>query len=221
MNSPFSISSLFIVWTVTGCAEDAAVDEVCGGNGEMHGTHCHCDSGYALSEDGTTCEASTDADSTDYGGDFVFEASEIQASTGTSNNDQIWLLEAIDDDVHLKLEIYESYGGISSPGSITIDDVETDYATCGTCLLLQTGCAGHGDHFHCERTFMPVAGGEIHIDKTGTEAGDEFAGQLLGVIFQEVTIAQNYQTQPVADGEEIHLVPWAFETQLEEMAGSQ
>ena len=37
-----------------------------------------------------------------------------------------------------------------------------------------------------------------------------------GVVFQEVTIDRDYQTQPVVDGEEIHLAPWTFNTQLQE-----
>ena len=181
----------------------------------MHDSHCHCDSGFVLSEDGTSCDPATASEEVQYGGNFIFEETEIQASTGVEGGSQIWLLEAKDGDVHLKIEIYESYGGISSPGSITIDDVEANYATCGTCVLLQTGCAGHGDHFHCERSFMPKTGGEVHIDKIGTNAGDDFAGQLLGLIFQEVTIDQDFQTEPVVDGEEIALTPWSFDTPLE------
>jgi len=214
------ITLLFGLTFGTGCVEeesqDSSKDEICGGHGEMHGSHCHCDSGYSLTDDGLSCELDSEPESVDYGGDFVFEPTEINASTGTSDNSQIWLLEAIDDDVHLKIEIYESYGGISAPGSITLEEVETNYATCGTCILIQTGCELHGDHYHCERTFMPVAGGEVHIEKIGTSADDEFAGELLGIKFQEVTIAQDYETERVADGEEIHLVPWSFQTQLDE-----
>ena len=126
-------------------------------------------------------------------------------------------MEAKDDDVQLRLVIYESYGGISSPGSITIDEVESSYATCGTCLVLQTGCELHGDHYHCERTFMPAIGGEVNIEKIGTSVGDELAGALLDIVFQEVTISQTYDTQRVADGEEHHLGAWSFEVALEEL----
>ena len=52
--------------------------------------------------------------------------------------------------------------------------------------------------------------------ETGTNAGDTFSGQLLGVVFQEVTIDRDNQTQPVVDGEEFHLAPWSFNTQLQE-----
>jgi len=210
-----SILPILISCTLgTGCGDSK--DAICGGNGEMHDSHCHCDSGFVLSADGNSCDPASESESTEYGGDFIFSPSAVQASVETSNGSQIWILDAIEDDVQLRLEIYESYGGISSPGSITIDDVETNYATCGTCLLLKTGCIEHGDHYDCSRTFMPIAGGEVDIENIGTNASDELTGQLLGVIFQEVTIGQDYQTQSVVDGEEIHLAPWSFDTLLEE-----
>lgn len=216
--STFTNSILLPLLTLTlgvGCAEDAPNDVICGGHGEMHGSHCHCDSGFTLSEDGNSCEAASDTDSIEYGGDFVFEPSEVHASTDVNNNAQFWILQATDEDVQLKIEIYEDYGGLSSPGNITLDAVETNYATCGTCLLLQTGCNAHGDHFHCERTLMPMVGGEVNIDEIGRNSGDVFAGQLLGVIFQEVTIDQNFQTQPVDNGMQHDLAPWSFEAILD------
>lgn len=205
---------LFLMGISSGCSSNSSNDAICGGYGEMHDGHCHCDDGFAISDDGASCEISEDSE---YGGDFVFSPSTVQASTGTSNNDQVWILEAMEGDVHLRIEIYESYGGISSPGSITIDDVDSNYATCGTCVLLQTGCVEHGDHYDCSATYMPKEGGEVHIDKTGTNAGDDFAGKLLGVVFQEVRIGQDYDTQPVTNGTQLHLAPWNFETQLIEL----
>ena len=198
-----------------GCVEKASEDLICSGNGELHGDHCDCDAGFVLSEDGYSCDPDPDYENSQYDGDFIFAPSNVQASTGTENNARVWFLEAIDSDVQLNIAIYESYGGLSSPGSIIIDSTEMDYATCGNCLILQTGCSAHGDHSHCERSFMPIAGGEIRIDKIGTNSGDEFAGELIGITFQEVTIGQNYQTEPVVDGEEIALVPWQFDTLLE------
>ena len=207
-----SILSIFSVLTLhVGCSDNK--DAACGDHGEMHGDHCHCDSGFALSDDGSVCEPVEE----DPENEFAFAPSEVQASTGTSNNTQIWLLEAIDEDVQLNIEIYESYGGISSPGSIIIDDVEMNYATCGTCVLLKTGCEAHGDHFHCARTFMPSEG-EVRIDATGTSAGDAFTGELIGITFQEVTIDQDYQTEPVVDGIELKLSSWSFDTLLDEFA---
>lgn len=212
MQNNFIISTLLFFGAI-GCG-DSSDDAVCGGNGDMHDGHCHCDDGFTISEDGNSCE---EAQESNYGGDFIFSPSSVQASTGTSNSDQVWLLEAMDGDVQLKIQIFASYGGISSPGSITIDDVESNYATCGTCVLLQTGCVEHGDHYDCSATYMPMEGGEVHIDKTGTSAGDDFAGKLLGVVFQEVRIAQDYETEPVSGGTQLELAPWTFETQLDEL----
>jgi len=209
-----SIIPLLISCTLgVGCGDSK--DSICGGHGEMQDTQCECDPGFVPSADGSSCESAPDSEN--FGGDFFFEPSEVEAVTGTSNNSQIWILDAMENDVQLRIEIYEAYGGISSPGTITIDDVETDYANCGTCLLLKTGCVEHGDHFDCSRTFMPTVGGEIRIEQIGTNAGDEFSGRLLGVVFQEVTISQDYQTVPVANGETIELAPWAFETLLDDL----
>ena len=216
-----SIALLLPLTFNTGCGDDASQDQICGGHGEMHDNHCHCDAGFVLSDDGSSCEPGQDSEQIDYGGDFVFEPSQILALTGTDGGSQFWLLEAMEDDVQLKIEIYEAYGGLSSPGSITIDDVEANYATCGTCILLETGCAAHGDHYHCERTFMPMVGGEFQLDDIGDSAGDQFTGQLLGVVFQEVTIGSDYQTQQVAEGEQIHLIPWGFDTLLEDFSSAE
>ena len=177
----------------SGCVGDEAKDLICGGNGERHGDHCDCDAGFILSDDGSSCDPDPDYDDSQYEGDFVFAPSEVQALTSTESNGQVWLLEAVDNSVQLEIEIYESYGGLSSPGSITIDEAEMNDATCGACIVLQTGCAAHGEHSHCERTFMPLAGGEFYLDKTGTNAGDEFTGELLGVKLQEVNIGQDYR----------------------------
>ncbi|MAA79681.1 MAG: hypothetical protein CL916_10515 [Deltaproteobacteria bacterium] len=215
MSKMYTLFNLVFLSVIgSGCTNDSSNDAICGGNGEIHDGHCHCDDGFTISEDGNSCEESQESN---YGGDFIFSPSNVQASTGISNNDQIWLLEAMDGDSQLKIEIYESYGGISSPGSITINDVESNYATCGTCVLLQTGCVEHGNHYDCSSTYMPMEGGEIHIEKTGTNAGDDFAGQLLGVVFQEVRISQDYETEPVSGGTQLELAPWSFETQLDEL----
>ena len=65
------------------------------------------------------------------------------------------MLEAVDGDVVLSIELYEAYGGLTSPGSAPLTVTETSYETCGTCLILGMECVEHGDHFDCNRVFMP------------------------------------------------------------------
>ena len=198
-----------------GCADKNTTDAICGGHGEMHDSHCHCDAGYTLSEDESTCELNSDETASGNGDGFVFEPQNVQSMTGTNNNAQYWIIEAIDDDVQLRIEIYESFGGLSSPGSIAISEEETNYATCGNCIMLRTGCTLHADHYDCSRTFMPIPNGELQIDAIGTNAGDELNGEIIGVSFEEVTIDQDYQTQAVSNGETINLLNWSFSTEIE------
>ena len=40
--------TLIRIPSFSGCGDDLSDKEICGGNGEMHGTHCHCDSGFVL-----------------------------------------------------------------------------------------------------------------------------------------------------------------------------
>ncbi len=233
---------------LAGCTEhDSVPDPACGGNGELHEDHCHCDPGFVLSDDELSClpeqdsgdddhdtgdhdtsddhstgdTGDTDTDTGDTGDtgeddEFVFEPSDTRAATGTADDStQIWMLEAVDGDVLLGLEIYESFGGPTSPGVVDITDVETNYATCGTCLIFRTGCTAHGDHFHCERTFMPRAEGQVQLDAIGAKAGEPFTGELRELVFQEVTIAEDFQTHPVTDGEVLHLNAWAFDVLLD------
>ena len=81
--------------------------------------------------------------------------------------------------------------------------------------MLRTGCVAHNDHYDCTSTFMPKAEGEMHIDAIGAAAGDNLTAELKDLVFQEVTIGQNYSTTPVADGDQLHLEAWSFDVQLE------
>lgn len=224
-----------------GCADDnTAANPECGGHGELHGDHCHCDPGFAVSDDESSCVPEQDGVSDqdhdagndhDHGSDaghgdedveLDFSPSDTRAATGTADDGtQVWLLDAADGDTVLGLEIYEAFGGPTSPGVVDITDAETDYATCGTCVVLQTGCVAHDDHVHCEHTFMPRADGRVHLDAIGTNAGEQLTGQLLGLVFQEVTIGEGFQTEPVADGMVLHLDAWAFDIQLEALGGAE
>ncbi len=120
----------------------------------------------------------------------------------------------------MNLELYEPVGGPIAPGAFALGDADTDYARCTTCIILQTGCAAHGDHFHCATTFMPVSGGELHLDEIGSGPGEHIAGELIDVTFREVTIGSDFQTQAVAGGAELHLDFWSFDVALEALGGT-
>ena len=152
--------------------------------------------------------------------ELVFEPSSVQAATVLAEDgSQVWLLEAVDGDAVLGIELYEGFGSLTSPGVTPLTAVETSYETCGTCLILRTGCVAHGDHYDCATTLMPRAEGEVHIDAISKVEGSTFAGALLGLTFQEVTIASNYKTQVVAGGEELYLAQWIFNTKTESAGG--
>lgn len=259
-----------------GCThDDPLTASTCGGHGELHGERCHCDPGFALSDDELSCVPEHDAtgddhdlghgggddhdlggdaghgeeeldaagddhdhdvgddhdlggDDYDLGGDaghgeeeLAFSPSNVRAATGAADDGtQVWLLEASDGGALLALEIYEAFGGPTSPAVVDITDAETSYATCGTCLILRTGCAAHGDHFHCERTFMPRAEGQVHFDALGAGAGERLTGTVLGLVFQEVSIREDFQTELVEDGAVLHLDMWGFDVPLEALDGA-
>ena len=228
--SPFALfSSIFIsLMMLTACGGDT--DETCGGNGVFHGDHCDCDAGFSPSADGLSCVADvdTDADTTDATNqntdatdtsnatDLTFNASTSKASVGTNQDgSQVWIFEAMDGDKMLRLEFYAAYGAPTAPGVAEITDAETDYSTCGTCIMLRTGCVEHGDHYDCTKNFMPRAQGQIQMTAIGGTAGDQFAGELKDIVLQQVSIAQDYTTTPVAGGEELNIDSWTFDVSLE------
>jgi hypothetical protein len=151
---------------------------------------------------------------------FEFAPSSSQAATGQApNGTNLWVLEALDDDALLELQFYEAYGGPSSPGTVDITGTETSYATCGTCVVLRTGCVTANQGFQCEKTFMPREGGEVRVDEIGSDEGDHLAGELVELTFREVTIADDYRTDTVSGGEALRLDSWAFDVELEIVEG--
>lgn len=227
-----------------GCSDDETTsDTVCGGHGELHEDHCHCDPGFVSTDDETSCIPESDSGSEhvhdagsdhdvdhdhdhdvdpDHDHELDFVPSEVSGATGVADDgSRIWLLEAVDGGAVLSVELYESFGGPTAAGSVDITEEEASYATCGTCLILQTGCVAHDDHVHCEQTFMPRAEGRVHFDELGAAGGEDWSGELLGIVFQEVTIAEDYTTQVVADGDEQHLDEWTFDVVLADLDGGE
>jgi hypothetical protein len=195
---------------------------------EDHG-HCHCDEGYDLSEDGMDCVPSSEDDSDDDGGDAPGGGGGDDTGAPGSNfapdsvvgviyagSNPYHVLTAKEGRTWLSVQNYPSLGGASGPESRPIGADETNYATCSVCLLLQTGCQVHGDHAHCDATFMPELGGSLTFDALESEVGGEWSGVLSEVRFVEVTInPRSDETIPVADGESFDLGTWSFDVLLE------
>ncbi len=222
-------SAIFLgILMLSACGGDTAdADEACGGNGVFHGDHCDCDAGYSPSADGLSCEADeVAADDTSAGNneasDFgdatslTFNPSSTKASVGQNQDgSQVWIFEAMDGDAILRLDLYAAYGAPTSPGVAEITDAETDYSTCGTCIMLRTGCVSHGDHYDCTKNFMPKVGGQVEFTAMSGTVGEQMAGELKNIVLQEVSIAQDYSTTPVNGGEVLSIDSWAFDVSLE------
>ena len=206
---------LICSFTALGCAP-AEADLPCGGHGEMHGDHCHCDGGYTVSNDGQTCVATpADNGGGDQGGEFSFIPRNPRAATGAAQDGtQVWLLEAVDGDKVLEMSIYEAYGGPTSPTQIEMTETETSYSTCGTCLVLRTGCVLHNGHYDCRRAFMPRAEGTIFLDELGASPGGSISGEMVDLVFQEVLISDRGRTNVVTDGAVLNFDPWEFDLRL-------
>ena len=206
---------LICSFTALGCAP-AEADLPCGGHGEMHGDHCHCDGGYTVSNDGQTCVVTpADNGGGDQGGEFSFIPRNPRAATGAAQDGtQVWLLEAVDGDKVLEMSIYEAYGGPTSPTQIEMTETETSYSTCGTCLVLRTGCILHNGHYDCRRAFMPRAEGTIFLDELGASPGGSISGEMVDLVFQEVLISDRGRTNVVTDGAVLNFDPWEFDLRL-------
>lgn len=152
--------------------------------------------------------------------DLSFESEAVEAATGQADDGtHLWLISAEGGDMLLSVEVYEAFGGPTAPGEISLKAAETDYATCGTCVLLQTGCAPHDDHWHCAQTWMPTVGGVVRFDALPTAVGETIRGGLEGVTFQAVEIAEDYSTTPIEGVAPMGLAPWSFEAELGALAG--
>ncbi len=80
----------------------------------------------------------------------------------------------------LELSIDEAYGGPTSATVVDITDSETSYTTCGTCLILRSGCVEHNGHFDGQRSLMPRAEGKLYLDALGASASDRIVEVASG-----------------------------------------
>ncbi len=153
-------------------------------------------------------------------GEFDFTPAVSRGATSVAEGAQLWLLEALDDDAVLIIEIYEEFGGPTSPGVVDITEKETSYATCSTCIALLTGCTIRNGQPECERTFMPRAEGQMRLDAIGASPGERLSGEVGGLVFQEVSIGEDFQTEVVDAGQTLELDSWSFDIQLDSLDGS-
>ena len=140
-----------------------------------------------------------------------FQPDSVEAVLYTEGS--VSVLTAKEGETWLSIENYPSFGGASGPETRGIDATEANYATCGICVMVQTGCEPHGDHAHCSTTFM-AAEGEVTFDELGSAAGDDWTGAVAGMTFIEVEINSSYESIPVEGGESITLDYWGFDAVL-------
>ena len=131
------------------------------------------------------------------------------------NESPLWVLTAKEGGTWLTIENYPSFGGSEAPETRVLDANEVSYATCGICVVLQTGCTAHGDHGHCSKTYMPEAGSRITFDTLGEGGGTRWSGSTTPIRFVEVTMSGNNST-PVVGGDQIELDTWSFDVILSE-----
>jgi len=131
-------------------------------------------------------------------------------------DDPVWVLTAKEGDTWLYIENYPRFGGATGSETRTLGTVEVDYATCGVCVLLKTGCAPHGDHAHCAATYMPEPGSRITFDELGSGVGGTWSGSLSPIRFVEVSMdSSTFETTPIEGGDQIELDTWSFDVTLE------
>lgn len=108
----------------------------------------------------------------------------------------------------LLIELYAGLGDpppLSGPGSYTLGAslAERSYHSCGTCIMLYTGCAEGGG---CEKSYFAIAG-ELEVQSWG----ERFTGQLKNLELMEVTMDSQFRTTPVPNGEGYCIEEYPFD----------
>ena len=159
-----------------------------------------------------TAEQIVDPDTAEEGPRFEPDSVEALLYAGDA---PVWVLTAKAGDTWLYIENYPSFGGAEGAETRNIKGVELNYATCGVCLVLKTGCQPHGDHSHCDSIYMPEAGGSVTMENLGDEVGSSWSGSMTPIRFIEVSMDENYETTPREGGDTIELGRWDFDVVLE------
>jgi hypothetical protein len=158
-----------------GSAGQAGMGGTGGGTGATGGTGGN--TGGTGGTGGATCDGNG------------FDAAQSYGEMYEYSNGSAWIYRGATDGTtynFLQAEIWESYGAPTTPGTYTLEDIDTGYDTCGACFIMQTGCTDTG----CSGLLMPNAGGTYTITDLGEGAGDNMKLTLNDVTFREVTLDQ-------------------------------
>ena len=122
-------------------------------------------------------------------------------NTRAQGNTKGWSFEAANGGgtTFLSISSLSDWNGPMNPGNYSLDGI--NYKDCGLCLLAGTGCSSDGQ---CSKLFY-ASEGNVDVTSVGKVEGETLAGALQGVVFEEVTIAEDYTSTPVAGGE-----TWCF-----------
>lgn len=128
--------------------------------------------------------------------------------TGTGVDEEpYWNLMAEYEDWKLFIRIYH---GATSPGLVEITEKDTDFSTCGNCIVLRTACTDSGE---CD-SYMPRVGGQLRLEEMGVDENGRLKGSLENIVLQQVSFANDGSTTLVSDGQVYKLSSWSFDQQL-------
>lgn len=211
-----AFASAFVLAFVGACGapevENNDTDDGCGPNSsysEEH-EHCHCDEGFEIQ--GTACLPIDDSDE-DGAGAIDLSSAVISGQSGTDQSGAgVYLVQAVAGRTVLRIEGYVGFGAPDGPASFTLSGAELDYKTCAVCVVVETGCDAHDDHFHCSGAMMPSSG---QVDFTSLTLGGDIAGALHEVSLREVAIAEDFATTAIEGGTTASIEHWDFAAALE------
>lgn len=107
------------------------------------------------------------------------------------------------------VQIYSGFNGPTQPGRYTVEN--ENFADCGLCLLIFSGCNGQT----CAKTFY-ADNATVNITELGGPGG-RFAATVESAVFKEVTIeSETYRSVPVAGGETWCVGDYAFDEAIAE-----
>jgi hypothetical protein len=133
-----------------------------------------------------------------------------QAQYGTTHDGgDLWVYEATSVPFTVKIENYSEYGGPTMTGTYTLRTEDSDYASCGFCLLLRRG----------NERYLPVisAGQTVTITALSKVTGERFAGTVNQPLeFRQVTInPQTFATTDVPNGKRLLAAGFTFNAVLQ------